>query len=200
MPKYCFALILILSVFLFACVGYESPTEKIQPVINESNVKNATAPKETPTPLPKKTVEPAFTPPPLIMTPVHPGTTIQDFIRLYNKRNSTELYEMFSDRVRENKSLDDLEDELGFAEKHNVILNTGENLFEKDVPVKNGSALFKVNLTISANNSTRNATIEFPILYVKYTVRKGDYTYIGFNAMIDSWVFDEIRQKIGVRE
>ena len=104
---------------------------------------------------------------------------------------------MFSDRVRKSKSLDDLKDELGFMEKHNVIMNTGENLFGKDVPVKNGSVLLKVNLTISANNSTRNATIEFPILYVKYTVKKRDNTYVGFNAVIDRWVFDEIQQKMG---
>lgn len=37
--------------------------------------------------------------PPLVMTPVHPEKIIMDFIKFYDERNATKLYEVFS-RIR----------------------------------------------------------------------------------------------------
>lgn len=130
------------------------------------------------------------------MTPIPPGAIVRDFIKFYNERNATKLYEMFSDRVKENYSIEDVEDELRFAEEHNITLRPNERLFVKDGLLKNGTMLFKVNLTLSYNNHTKNVTVVFPLLYVKYSVKKGDYTYVGFHAYIDGWIFSELKKAV----
>ncbi|WP_148305881.1 hypothetical protein [Geoglobus acetivorans] len=147
-------------------------------------------------PLPPEKPAPLLTPPPLVMTPIHPGKIVMDFIKFYNERNATELYEMFSDRIKMNRSIEDTEKELSFAENHNISLAPNEKLFARDGLMENETMIYKANLTISYSNGAKNATIEFPILYVKYTREKDNLTYIGFQPAIDGWVFEEIREVI----
>jgi len=186
---------ILFAVFLVGCVDTHQPSQKPQLLSNETNLKNTTLSNKTPTPLPEKP-RPPLTPPPLVMTPVHPGTVVMDFIEFYNERNATKLYEMFSDRIKKNISIEDVREELNFAETYNITLTPSEKLFAKNGLMENERILYKANLTISYRNGTENATIEFLILYEKFTTEKDNLTYIGFQPSIDGWVFEEIRRLI----
>jgi len=184
-------LVLIL-IFLLGCTQNHQLL-KSQP--SETNLKNTHSSNRTPTPPPEKPA-PTFTPPPLVMTPVHPGTVVTDFIEFYNERNATKLYEMFSDRIKKNISIEDIREELNFAETYNITLIPNEKLFAKNGLTENGMTTYTVNITVSYENGVKNATIEFRILYEKYVTEKDNLTYIGFQPTIDAWIFEEIRRLI----
>ncbi len=139
-----------------------------------------------------------FTPPGQI-TPIPPSGILNEFIQSYNRRNAEAIYEMMSNRLKANHSLEDVRKEIEFAELKNItILGVDEReLIMKD---KNLSLLV-AELKLAVNGSVSNLTINFSVIYIPYELKKDDWVYArGLKGFIDSWVFDEIRQKIGVRE
>ena len=190
-------LVLIL-IFLLGCTQNQ-PFQEYKSQSSESNLKTTPSSNRTPTPLLEKPT-PSFTPPPLVMTPVHPGTVVMDFIEFYNERNATKLYEMLSDRIKKNVSIEDVREELNFAETRNITLSPNEKLFAKSGLMENGTTIYTANITISYENGVKNATIEFRILYTRYITEKDNLTYIGFQPTIDAWIFEEIRRSIKDRQ
>ena len=186
---------LVLILILLPGCTQNQPSQEFKSKSHESDLKTTPSSNRTPTPFPEKPT-PSFTPPPLVMTPVHPGTVVMDFIEFYNGRNATKLYEMLSDRIKKNVSIEDVREELNFAETRNITLSPNEKLFAKSGLMKNGTTIYTANITISYENGVKNATIEFRILYKRYITEKDDLTYIGFQPTIDAWIFEEIRRLI----
>ncbi len=104
--KLLIALILGIVVFCSMCAG----NEKTQ---------------NTLTPTPQKTAliqTPQESPPLGMLTPLPPDYYIKRFVEYFNERNATELYDLFSDRVKRNHSINELEKLLKVAEERNVTI------------------------------------------------------------------------------
>jgi hypothetical protein len=154
-----------------------------------------TEPESTPT-TPATPITP-ITPPPLRATPIPPGLIVIKFMEYYNERDAEKIYTLLSERVKDNHSLDDVEGELDFAEKHNITITPTEDLLDKLWHIEASKTIyFKVNLSIKSKEGVRNTTIDFPLIYIPYTEKKGKYTIVGETGYIDGWVFDEIKKKM----
>ncbi len=131
------------------------------------------------------------TPPPAVMTPLPPEHYIGEFVRYFNERNATGLYELFSERVRLNHSIKEFEDALKFAEKNDIkIVNW------KVVGSRFSPKAVTVSFKIIVKNVTKNKTITFPFLYkrCKITVdgKTINHTVIYFTGYIDGWIIRDV--------
>ncbi len=115
------------------------------------------------------------------------------FVRYFNERNATGLYELFSERVRLNHSIGELEDALKFAEKNDIrIVNW------KVVGSRFSPKAVTVSFKIIEKNVTKNKTITFPFLYKRCkTYEKIDgktvnHTVIYFVGYIDGWIVRDV--------
>lgn len=132
--------------------------------------------------------------------PMPPGLKVLEFLLYYNSRYAEKIYEMFTERVKENYSLDDVKRELAFAEEFNLTLKPNEDLTKKVWLLRENETLhFKANLTISYDNTTKNVTIDFPLLYAKRSVKRNNFTYTEFHIYIDGWIFDELKEAVTKR-
>ncbi len=131
------------------------------------------------TPTPQATV----TPPPGMMTPPTPEYYIGEFVKHFNGRNLTELYDLFSERVRQKHSIDELKTVLDFAEDHNITIVRWKILSGGYFP---GNTTVK--MVISRDGKLTNKTIVIPVLYRS---TKMD-SIVSSQGYIDDWIVDDI--------
>ncbi len=84
------------------------------------------------------------------MTRLPPEFHVREFVRYFNEKNATELYELFSERAKLNHSIEELENALKFAEEFNITI------------VK-----WKI-INNSKNDVVINKTITVPFVYKSY--------------------------------
>ena len=129
--------------------------------------------------------------------PIPPGLKVLEFLLYYNSRYAEKIYDMFSERVKEIYSLEDVKRELAFADKFNLTLKPKEDLTEKVWLLRENETLhFEANLTIFYNNTSKNVTIDFPLQYARYSIKRDNFTYTGYHIYIDDWIFDELKRAV----
>jgi len=137
------------------------------------------SPKNISTPV---TQTPQEKPPPAVMTPLPPEHYIKLFIRYFNERNVTELYDLFSEEVRLNHSIEELEAALKFAEDRNITIVKWKILGSRFAP---GNVTVKVTIK---DSKLVNKTIVIPVVYKSF---KRD-SIISFCGYINDWIIDDI--------
>ncbi len=162
-------IILILGIVIFYCSCVEN--EKTQ------------ATQKTYTPQITPVIQtPRESPPPGVQTPPTPDYYIGKFIKYFNERNTTKLYDLFSESVRRNHSIDELEMALKFAKKHNITITKWKILkgrFWGNTTVR---------MTISKDGELINRTIIIPVTYKSF---KRDSIILS-RGYIDDWIIDDI--------
>mgnify|MGYP000675101510 CR=1 FL=1 len=166
--KLLIALILGFVVFFSLCA--ENKKTEITPTIH--------TPRETP-----KIQTPRETPHPVIWTPLTPDYYIGKFVKYFNERNVTALYDLFSDRIKCNHSIDELKDALKFAEEHNVTIIKWRMVSGKFSP---GNVT--VEMKISKDGEITDKIIKIPVTYKPF--RKNSEIFN--QGYIDRWILDDI--------
>jgi hypothetical protein len=135
--------------------------------------------------------------PVFVNTPIPPEGILYEFSLYYNQRNSTAIYSMFSDKVKANYTLADVEEQLRFAENHDIEIIKRKALNET---VRDDLHVLKANLTLIMNGETKEISIDFPVRYVRYKYETDRYTILQFNESVDEWIFDKLHFLGKVRE
>jgi len=161
---------LILGIIVFCSLCVENEKTQATPTIP--------TPQETP-----KIQTPRETPPPGMRTPLTPDYYIGKFVEYFNERNVTALYDLFSDKIKHNHSIDELKDALKFAEEHNVTIIKWRMISGKFSPGK-----ATVEMKISKNGRVVDKTIKIPITYKSFR-KNSEIFNIGY---IDRWVLNDI--------
>lgn len=129
--------------------------------------------------------------PPAQISPIPPSGILEAFVHHYNSRDAKAIYDMLSERVRKNHSLEDVIAELQFAELHNITILNAE--IEEMVQPNARQMLVSLNLS---NENTATMTVNFSITYVPYELKEDGWVYArGLKGKIDSWIFDEMHSK-----
>ena len=122
--------------------------------------------------------------PPEMRTPLTPDYYIGKFVEYFNERNVTALYDLFSDRIRRNHSIEELEMALKFAKEHNVTIVKWRIVKGRFFPGNN----IIVEIKVSKNEKIVNKTIAIPMIYVPF--KKGsEIINVGY---INRWIIDDI--------
>ncbi len=131
---------------------------------------------QSPTPVPTT----AITPPHWI-TPIPPEDTIDRFVRYYNERNSTNLYSLFSEKVKANYTVKDVEEHLEMAKALGVKIVRWKKVDEIISPPYR---FLKVNITLQWNENVSSMIIEFPMIF-----KDGRF-------LINKWIFKQLELNI----
>jgi hypothetical protein len=143
----------------------------------------------TPTPIthtPQKTTliqTPQESPPPGMQTPLTPDYYIERFIEYFNEKNATELYDLFSDKIKHNHSINELETALKLAEEHNITIVKWRIIKGRFFPDN-----VTVEMKISKDGKIVNKTIVIPVIYRPF--KKGSEIFN--RGYIDDWIIDDI--------
>ncbi|GEM_PF-1661907 len=141
---------------------------------------NSTISRLTYTP---KIQTPRVTPPPGMRTPLTPDYYIGKFVEYFNERNVTALYDLFSDRIKRNHSIKELEMALKFAEEHNVTIMRWKIISGRFSP---GNVT--VEMKISENGKIVEKRVAIPVTY-RHHLNGSTIYYEGY---IDRWIVDVI--------
>ena len=143
----------------------------------------------SPTPEDGGESELALTPPPALLTPIPPEGILYEFSLYYNQRNSTAIYSMFSDNVKANHTLEDVKEQIEIAENHGIEIVKQEILNET---VRDGLSISKASLMLLVDRRATNISIDFPVIYMRYELRENGLQAIGYEGLIDEWIFNEL--------
>lgn len=133
--------------------------------------------------------------PPAQITPILPSGILDAFVHYYNSRNDRAIYDMLSERVKKNRSLEDVIGELQFAELHNITI-LGVEVKEKAKPNAK-MAVLVVSLNLS---NKKHASLNLSIIYTPYELKEDGCVHArGLNVNIDSWIFDELKKAVTKR-
>ena len=127
------------------------------------------------------------------ITPIPPEGVIEEFILYYNERDSKALYNMFSDNVKTNYTLEDVKTEVEIAKKHNITIVGWKKVDESFTPP---TVILKANLTFNINGNLTTKIIDFPMVFVEYELRRNGVYATGSKLLIDRWIFDEFHSTL----
>lgn len=131
---------------------------------------------QSPTPTPTTAITP-----PHWMTPIPPEDTISRFVRYYNERNSTNLYSLFSEEVKANYTVKDVEEHLEMAKALGVKIVSWNKVDEVISPPYR---FLKVNITLQWNENVSSMVTEFPMIF-----EDGRF-------LIDKWIFKQLELNV----
>ncbi len=126
---------------------------------------------------------PRVTPPPGIFTPLTPDYYIGKFVEYFNERNVTALYDLFSDEIKRNHSIKELETALKFAEEHNITI-----IEWRMISGRFSYGNVTVWMKIGKDDEIIDKTIKIPMIYKPFR-KNSEIFYIGY---IDDWILDDI--------
>ncbi|AEA47743.1 hypothetical protein [Archaeoglobus veneficus] len=123
-----------------------------------------------PTPEPEKT--------PRFITPIPPQETVHRFVRYYNERNSSMLYSLFSEKVRANHTVEEVENHLRLAEVYGVKIVEWKQVGKERIlhPYR----FLNVSFILQLDGNVSNVTVLLPTVF-----ENGDF-------LIDKWIFREL--------
>ncbi len=116
-------------------------------------------------------------------TPLTPDYYIGKFVEYFNERNVTALYDLFSDEIKRNHSIKELEMALKFAEEHNITIiewrMISGRFFYGNVTVE---------MKISRDDEIIDKTIKIPMIYKPFR-ENSEISNLGY---IDRLIIDDI--------
>ncbi len=98
----------------------------------------------------------------------------------FNERNASKLYELFSEKVRRNHTLNELKHALEFADKRGIKINVSKI---------QGTTAY---LIIAFDNKTITKTLTIPVVYRSKVVREDSVVMMRYIGYIDDWIVDRI--------
>lgn len=99
--------------------------------------------------------------PVLIATPIPPEGVLRVFSRYYNERNSAAIYSMFSEKVKAEYTLKDVEEQLRFAEKYGIKIigqKPLSEIIERNETTGSSLHLLNTSLTLMVDGETKEIT------------------------------------------